>query len=71
MMKSKDNADWFEVVHPLDDLPEQKRSYETLGRMKMTGTVKLSLMALRCYLLVMILLVFYRVFELAGVFGKH
>jgi hypothetical protein len=33
--------------------------------------VKVSLIALRGYLALMVLLVFYHVMDLAGVFGKH
>jgi len=69
--RHQDNNRYFEVVHPLDDLPEQKFSLQELGRMRMTPTVRISLMALRAYLLLMTLLVFYRVFDLAGAFGHH
>lgn len=61
----------FVVVHPLDDQPEQKVDTSTLGPMPMTTSVKLSLMALRGYLILMMLLVFYHVMDLAGAFGKH
>jgi hypothetical protein len=56
------------VVHPLDDRPEVKVNTETLGPMPMTRTVRLSLMSLRAYLVVMILLVSYHVLQLAGMF---
>ena len=39
--------------------------------MPMTTTVKLSLLALRGYLVVMMLMVLYHVMDLAGVFGQH
>jgi hypothetical protein len=39
--------------------------------MKMTLSVRLSLMSLRAYLILMLLLVFYRVFCQAGFFGLH
>lgn len=61
----------FVVVHPLDDAPEEKVDTSQLGPMPMTRSVKLSLMALRGYLLLMVVLVFYHVMDLAGVFGKH
>ncbi len=61
----------FVVVHPLDDVAEEKVDTTSLGPMPMTRTVKLSLMALRGYLLVMGLLVAYHVMDLAGVFGAH
>ncbi len=69
--KIEDDTSLYEVVHPLDDVPEQKRNYQTLGRMKMTPVVRLSLIALRGYLILMILLVFYRVLSEAGAFGHH
>ena len=63
--------DQFVVVHPLDDIPEQKVDTSALGPMPMTISVKFSLMALRGYLVLMILLVFYHVMDLAGAFGHH
>jgi hypothetical protein len=57
------------VVHPLDDVPEEKVDTEALGPMPMTRSVKWSLVSLRAYLLLMIALVFYRVLALAGLFG--
>lgn len=62
--------DHFVVVHPLDDVPEQKVDTSTLGPMPMTASVKISLMALRGYLLLMMLLVLYHVMDLAGAFGR-
>jgi hypothetical protein len=64
------SEDQFAVVHPLDDVREEKVDTSALGRMAMTASVKLSLMALRGYLVLMILLVFYHVIDLAGVFGR-
>jgi hypothetical protein len=61
----------YVVVHPLDDRPEGKIDTSSLGPMPMTTSVKLSLMALRAYLVVMVLLVVYHCADLAGVFGKH
>jgi len=61
----------FVVIHPLDDVPEQKVDTSALGAMPMTTSVKLSLLALRGYLVLMILLVFYHVMDLAGAFGHH
>lgn len=58
----------FVVVHPLDDVREEKVNTATLGPMPMTMSVKLSLMALRGYLIVMMLLVLYHVMDLAGAF---
>jgi len=61
----------FLVVHPLDDLPEEKVDTESLGPMPMTLSVRLSLLSLRAYLVLMMLLVFYRVLGMAGLFGHH
>jgi hypothetical protein len=57
----------FYVVHPLDDVAEEKRSGEDLGPIHMTRSVKLSLLALRGYLIVMAMLVLYHVLGLARV----
>jgi hypothetical protein len=59
----------YRVIHPLYDEPEEKRSLEGLGPMTMTPAVKLSLFALRGYLILMGLLVFFRLLTLAGMFG--
>ena len=61
----------FEVIHPLDDVAEEKCSPEGLGRMHMSRSVKVSLYALRGYLLTMGLLVAYRLLTLAGALGHH
>jgi hypothetical protein len=61
----------FVVVHPLDDVREQKVNSSSLGTMPMTFSVKLSLLALRGYLILMMLLVLYHVMDLGGVFGPH
>ena len=63
--------DHFLVIHPLDDVRETKIDTSTLGTMPMTASVKLSLMTLRGYLIMMMLLVLYHVLDLAGVFGQH
>lgn len=57
------------VVHPLDDVPEQKREMDHLPPMKMTLAVRVSLIALRLYLILMGLMMLYHVLDLAGVFG--
>jgi hypothetical protein len=59
------------VIHPLDDAPEQKVDTSALGPMPMTTSVRVSLLSLRAYLIVMLLLVVYRVFCQAGFFGLH
>jgi hypothetical protein len=61
----------FVVIHPLDDLPEEKVDTGSLGPMPMTTVVRISLLSLRGYLLLMMLLVLYHVMDLAGVFGRH
>jgi hypothetical protein len=61
----------FVVVHPLDDAPEQKVDTVPLGPMPMTTSVKLSLMALRGYLILMMLLVLYHVIDLARALRHH
>lgn len=60
----------YVVVHPLDDQPEAKIDTSNLGPMPMTTSVKLSLMALRGYLILMVILVGYHCLDLAGLFGK-
>jgi hypothetical protein len=58
----------YHVVHPLDDVAEEKRDPESLGPMPMTPSVRISLLALRGYLILMGLLVLYHVLDLAGLF---
>lgn len=59
---------YLKVVHPLDDVREQKCSSEGLGCIKMTFPVRISLGALRAYLVAMTLMLGYHVLDLAGVF---
>jgi hypothetical protein len=60
----------FLVIHPLDDIQEEKVETKHLGQMPMTLAVRFSLMALRGYLTLMMLLVLYHVLDLAGAFSK-
>jgi hypothetical protein len=60
----------FLVVHPLDDVQEQKVETKHLGPMPMTPAVRISLLALRGYLVLVMLLVLYHVLGLAGILGK-
>lgn len=60
----------FRVVHPLDDIAEQKCSSNGLGRIQMTRAVRISLCVLRTYLIVMTLMLGYHVLDLAGVLHK-
>jgi len=57
----------FSVIHPLDDVHEQKCSSEGLGRIRMTRPVRISLAVLRGYLVAMTLMLGYHVLNLAGV----
>ncbi len=59
------------VIHPLDDVQEQKCSTEGLGPMELTPTVRFSLLTLRVYLIAMTAVVVYRTLSLAHVFGHH
>jgi hypothetical protein len=61
---------YFSVIHPLDDVPEQKCSSEGLGRIRMTRPVRISLGVLRAYLVVMTLMLGYHVLDLAGTLHK-
>lgn len=58
----------FVVIHPLDDAPEEKLNTTGVGPMRMTASVKLSLIALRGYLLLMTILLLYHVLDLSGLF---
>lgn len=58
-------ADYYLVVHPLDDMPEQKLKFDHLPPMEMTHSVRWSLICLRVYLLLMIGLFMYHFFDLA------
>jgi hypothetical protein len=59
------------VIHPLDDVHEQKCSAEGLGLIELTPTVRFSLGALRVYLIAMTLIIIYRTLTLAHVFSHH
>jgi hypothetical protein len=65
--RNNDQPHFFTIVHPLDDVPEEKVDTEHLGPMRMTGTVRVCLFALRGYLLLMCGLLGFRVLQLAGV----
>jgi hypothetical protein len=58
---------YFNVIHPLNDAPEQKCSSEGLGHIAMTPAVRISLTVLRGYLIAMTLMLGYHVLDLAGV----
>ena len=63
--ESELGKDSFLVVHPLDDYPEEKLKSDHLAPLEMTPVVRLSLFALRAYLILMIILCFYHVIDLA------
>ncbi len=68
-LKTKNiDIDSYLVIHPLFDTPEQKVDTNTAKPLKMSKTVKWSLISLRVYLIIMIGLSFYRVMVLAGIF---
>jgi hypothetical protein len=68
--KRNDSSAGFVVVHPLDDKSETKIDISTIGRMKMTSSVKISLIALRGHLILMVVMVIFHVLDLAGAFGR-
>ena len=69
LMELQELTNHFVVVHPLDDVPEEKVDTESLGPMTMTPSVRISLLSLRAYLVLMMILVLYHVLGLAGLFG--
>lgn len=66
----KDRPRQFLVVHPLDDVAEQKVDTTHLGPMRLTPAVRYSLLALRAYMFLMVAMVCYYVWHLAGVFTR-
>jgi hypothetical protein len=63
--ESELGKDSFLVVHPLDDYPEEKLKSDHLAPLEMTPAVRWSLFGLRAYLILMIILCFYHVIDLA------
>ena len=61
----------FVVVPPLDDVREVKVDTANLGPMAMTTSVRISLLSLRAYLVLMMILVLYHVLDLSGLFVHH
>jgi hypothetical protein len=57
---------YFLVIHPLDDIPEQKIDSDHLPPMEMTQGVRWSLISLRVYLILMIALFMYHIIDLAS-----
>jgi len=70
-MEMDELTNHFVVIHPLDDVPEEKVDTDSLGPMEMTASVRISLYSLRAYLVLMMLLVLYDFLHLAGIFGHH
>ena len=70
MATTQNQPEYFRVVHPLEDAPEQKCVSEGLGQIAMTPSVRLSLKILRGYLILMTAMLLYHVLDLAGVL-KH
>jgi hypothetical protein len=70
VIKHVEPRELYYVIHPLDDVPEQKCDTESLGLMPMSLPARISLGALRCYLVLMGMMVLYHVLDLAGLFGK-
>jgi hypothetical protein len=66
-MQNSFAPEYFRVIHPLDDVQEQKCSSEGLGHIAMTPAVRISLRVLRGYLILMTLMLGYHVLDLAGV----
>ena len=60
----------FRVIHPLDDVPEQKCSTVGLDQIRMTRAARLSLGILRAYLVLMTLMLSYHVLNLSGLLHK-
>ncbi len=54
------------VVHPLDDVPEEKLFRADLGRMPLTRSVKISLLLLQAHLALMLGLIAWRLLSLTG-----
>lgn len=67
----REQTNSYVVVHPLDDTPETKVDTSKLGLIRMTRSVRISLIALRAYLIAMMLLLLYHVLVLAGLFDSH
>jgi hypothetical protein len=59
------------VIHPLDDVHEQKCTSEGLGLMQLTPTVRIALTTLRIYLIAMTLIILYRMATLTHLIPQH
>ena len=70
-LKNEKLTEEFVVIHPLFDAPEEKRTGADLGRMQMSKSVRVSLLMLRCYLILMFGLLGFHILDLAGLFPHH
>jgi hypothetical protein len=67
----RDQSEILYVVHPIDDVPEQKRSCDGLEPMAMTPAVRGSLFTLRGYLIVIVSLALYHIVSLFATGAHH
>jgi hypothetical protein len=65
MIRNKEEC--FTVIHPLDDVREQKVDLSRLGPMRLSRSVRMSLVALRGYFILMLMLVVYHMLVAAGI----
>ncbi len=56
----------FVVIHPLNDAPEVKRSADQLGPLKLTPGCRIALIAVRAYLVAIMLMGGYRMVTLVS-----
>ena len=56
----------YKVIHPLNDVAEEKCSDEHLGTIQMSRSVKISLFVLRAYLIGIVGLAIYRFLAVSG-----
>jgi hypothetical protein len=70
-MRPAAGAEGFRVVHPLHDAPEPKCKSDGLGPIATTPSVRLSLLAVRGYLILTSALLLWHVLEMAGVTHGH
>jgi hypothetical protein len=54
----------YVVIHPLNDVPELKRGLDQLGPIKLTPACRVALVAVRCYLVAIMLMGGYRLLTL-------
>lgn len=69
-MQNSYPSEYFRVIHPLEDAPEQKCETEGLGPIAMTPSARISLIVLRGYLILMTLMLVWHVLDMAGIFHK-